>query len=156
VASAREDPKRRYASSSAAAKAAVASQPGTQLSFRFCIGLSVSKPPLRLSGIANSPRHAQLLVRRRPLFILPSDQSRSGPPSPGFGAQVPALQSVRITHNREDFSVDRKEREKRPLPADPRRWTQMKNSYSVSALIVFCGQVRIRLRLCRAVLLVAK
>jgi len=29
-----------------------------------------------------------------------------------------------------------------------RRWTQMKNSYSVSALIgVFCGQVRIRLRL---------
>jgi hypothetical protein len=37
---------------------------------------------------------------------------------------------------------------KKAFARGTRRWTQMKNSYSVSALIgVFCGQVRIRLRL---------
>jgi hypothetical protein len=52
-----------------------------------------------------------------------------------------------IERSRGLFPAERKLREKRPLPAED-GWTQMKNSYSVSALIgVICGQVWIRLRL---------
>jgi len=46
------------------------------------------------------------------------------------------------------FSCKRQRTREKAFARRTRRWTQMKNSYSVSAIIgVICGQVRIRLRL---------
>jgi hypothetical protein len=59
-----------------------------------------------------------------------------------------ALQSVRITHIREDFFCRTQGTREKAFARRIRRSTQMKYSFAVSALIgVVCGQIRIRLRL---------
>ena len=62
----------------------------------------------------------------------------------------PGISPSGRTHRHEDFFLQKAKNQRKGLC--PRN-TQMKNSCSVSALIgVICGQVRIRLRLCRVVI----
>ena len=91
------------------------------------------REPRKLSGEGDCMMAAKELKERKG-FRMQFYSLNCNPSESRIGARI--------------FSCKRQRTREKAFARRTRRWTQMKNSYSVSAIIgVICGQVRIRLRL---------